>query len=221
MQLWLDTADITAIRDAQESGLLTGITTNPSILAATQQAPKEVIQQILTAQTGLLAVQIIANTVPEMIQQARHLYQINSRIVVKVPASPEGYQVMVQLAHAKIPVMATAIFTPQQVLLSGLANATYAAPYLNHIAEQQGDYIEPLKAMLDIIRQQHLNTKIIAASIKNVEQVIQCALLGTHAITLPSVVWKQLFALQPATSSALTGFTRHWDGVLKAEELFH
>ena len=220
MQLWLDTADITAIQNAQESGLLSGITTNPSILAATQQPPKEIIQRILTVQTGLLAVQIIADTVPEMIKQARHLYQINSRIIIKVPASPAGYQVMMNLAHEKIPVMATAIFTPQQVLLSGLAKATYAAPYLNHIAEQQGDYIEPLKVMLDIIREQQLDIKIIAASIKNVEQAMQCALLGAPAITLPYPVWQQLFALQPATSSALAGFTQHWNTILKAEKLF-
>jgi TalC/MipB family fructose-6-phosphate aldolase len=220
MQLWLDTADITAIQRAQESGLLYGVTTNPSILAATKQPPKEIIQQILTVQPGLLAVQVTANTVTEMVKQAQHLRHINSRIIIKMPVSPAGYQAMVHLAQQKIPVMATAIFTPQQVLLSGLTKAIYAAPYLSHIAEQQGEYVDTLKIMLDVIRQQQLDLKIIAASIKNATEVTQCALLGVHAITLPSAVWEQLFALHPATCAALAGFAQHWSGVVKGEELF-
>ena len=222
MQLWLDTADIQTIDNANSTGILYGITTNPSILAASNKPPLNTIQQLLEIQAGPVAAQVTADNVSEIVMQARQFRRLNSRIIVKIPVTVAGLSAISILKKEKIPVMATTIFTAQQVLLSSMANADYVALYLNGMEQIQGNFTDELTIMLNILERQKFTTKIMGAAIKNIQQIVLCATLGVHAITVPPVVFNNLISTFAETTKSLEKFAKDWNRLDKKslDELF-
>jgi len=117
MELWLDTIDRIAIERAKDLGLLHGVTTNPSLLAAANIPAEEILEDLLNHFSGPIAVQVTFSAASEMIEQGRDLYDFSPRIIVKVPVTEEGIQAISRLNHSEIPTMATAVYTPMQTFL--------------------------------------------------------------------------------------------------------
>lgn len=210
MEIWLDTIDLTDIREACELNILTGVTTNPSILSKASAAPDVIIQQLLDVQPGLVAAQVIANDLNEMVTQAQRLARLSARIIIKIPVTLTGLRAIAILTKENIPTMATAIFESRQLFLAAIVGAKYAAPYVGRIEETTGQSQEVLLEMMQIILQQKYELKILAAAINSTDQLINCAKLGIHAITLPSLVYKSLLATHPLTDSSLSSFDKDW-----------
>ena len=212
MELWLDTIDINPIKDAFETGVLSGVTSNPSILSQADCLPEEKLQQILAVQDGEVAVQVVAQDFSGMLEQAKRISALDSRLIIKIPVNSVGLKVIAALAEEEIPTMATAIFDPLQVYLAELAGAIYAAPYIGKIHEATGDYEPVLSEMIEMIDKYDFSIQLLAASIHSKEQVLTCALLGVDAITIPEFVYQDLMKTHALTDASLKKFDDAWRG---------
>lgn len=210
MELWLDTTDIDVIYDATQLGKLTGVTTNPSILSKADALPDTVLTQILAAQPGYVAAQVIAQDLTGILDQAYRLRQLSDRIMVKIPVIAAGLKAIAILARENIPTIATAIFEPNQVVLAEYAGAKYAAFYLSKAEEAEGNAFEVLQEMIEIIARQKYSLKLLAASISLTSQVVACAKMGVHAITLPKGVYESLLEIHKLTDKSVAKFQEEW-----------
>jgi len=207
MELWLDTIDFSLISKSVNQLDVAGITTNPSILATSSLSAKATIEKLLNIQQGRVAVQVTVNNHEAMVEQAKKIAEIDSRIIIKVPVTDDGLHAINALSKIGIQTMATAIFEANQVLLSAMAGASYAAPYLGRIP---GDNFQVLKDMLDIIKIYQYPLKLIVAAIRNKEQIIRTAKLGAHAITIPASPFNEFIGNLPETIQSLNQFDKDW-----------
>ncbi len=207
MELWLDTVDFSLIRKSVTQLGVTGITTNPSILATSSLSAKATIEKLLSIQQGRVAVQVTVHNHEAIVEQAKKIAEIDSRIIIKVPVTDDGLHAINALSKIGIQTMATAIFEANQVLLSAMAGAAYAAPYLGRIP---GDNFQVLKDMLDIIKIYNYPLKLIVAAIRNKEQIIRTAKLGAHAITIAASPFNEFIGNLPETIQSLNQFDKDW-----------
>ncbi len=203
MELWLDTIDLETIAKAHELEILDGVTTNPTILSQSKKPLEQTFEEILNAQESPLAVQV---TSEEMLKEAYALHEYSSRIIIKVPATKEGYPVIRALSDDGIKVMATAIFEPQQAYLALKLGADYAAFYFSRIEEAGSSPLELLKCAQAFKKNEGFDGKILAAGIRTLEQFTLLAHHGCDAITLPARVFQSLLATPSIAKKALMEF---------------
>ncbi len=214
MEIWLDSGDITEIEKYYSLGILTGVTTNPSILAAEAPSnPLQTIKLIIDKFDVALAVQVIAEDTDNMVNQVFHLQKISQKIIPKIPVTFAGLKAIYQLSRKNIATMATAIFHPKQVLQAMTAGASYAAPYLSHIEKNTANSIGYLKNMQAIINAGQTDLKLIVASVKNTNQILKSATIGAKAITLPPAILEQYYAPCQETEEAIAKFGLDWQKV--------
>lgn len=207
MELWLDTTNTNVIQKAIKLGFLSGITTNPAIVADSNHSMEEVLDELMVCQEGPIAVQVNASTVSDMVQQGQNLYSISTRIIVKVPITKEGLEAIHLLSRQGIPTMATVVFYPHQALTAALAGANYVAPYLTKIENSGGDPWMLIKTTQQFFQNYRLKTKILGASISTVDQIIQCAAAGIYGVTLKATVFEEFVGDQPLTVEAVNVFS--------------
>jgi TalC/MipB family fructose-6-phosphate aldolase len=210
MEIWLDSIDVKTIRHAAELGVLTGVTTNPTILSRSDQKFEHVVESIAEIQQGKIAIQVVHNEYAAIIKQARRLIGICDRIVVKIPAVDDGLRAIAALEQENIATLGTTIFESRQIVMASLCGATYAAPYLNRIQTTIGGAFEMLEKSQKIIETYKFKTKILAAAVKSVEQFMRCAEVGVSAVTLPDDVYHALFASSTNIASSLKKFDLAW-----------
>jgi TalC/MipB family fructose-6-phosphate aldolase len=208
VEFWLDSIDRKTIDDARELGLLSGITTNPSILSKTKEPLEDLLDDLLNRQSGPIAVQVIGTKTSDMIEQAKDLYEYSTRIIVKIPAIKEGIRAIHHLNHIGIRTMATTILAPMQGLLAAKAGATYLAPYFSRMGENA---IEHLTNLNRFIQNFGLNSKIIVASLRTVEQILQCYSLDSMSITVSEHLFQECVAVPEAVSQHLQKFQDDWN----------
>ncbi len=213
MDIWLDTTNIGVIEKAVRLGLLYGITTNPSLIAYTKRDLEEVLEDLLDHQEGPVTAQVVANTVDDMVQQGQILYSFSNRIIVKVPITEKGLEAIHLLSRQGIPTMATAIFHSRQAFLAATAGADYVAPYLSRLENEGKDPWALLSSIWQIFTTFKLNTKILVASIKNVDQIIRCAEMGMHAVTIKDALFEQFIENDHMTDQAMSQFAEDWKSV--------
>lgn len=206
MQFWLDTINLEAIADAAKTGILSGVTTNPSILSKAKNVP-ETLAALLEIQQGPVAVQVTAEDAENMILEGREIFGFSDRMIIKIPVNNEGLIAIGQLRKEKIPVLGTAIFHPTQALLAANQGATYVSPYFARI-EEIGDERESLSNMATILQKN--DTKILAASMRNLDDLVFCALLGISAVTIKEDLYYQLVASHPLLEKFTQKFLFEW-----------
>lgn len=206
MEIWLDSSNIRMIQKAVRVGIISGITTNPLIIAQAQRNVEELLKDLMHYQEGPVAVQVTGSETSEMVQQGQNLYAYSNRIIVKVPITKNGLEAIHLLSRQGIPTMATVIFKPHQALMAALAGADYIAPYLNRIEQVGEDPWQLLKTVQQILQNYRLETKILGASINSIEQVEKCASTGIFGITVKDNIFEELIADQPMTMQAMQSF---------------
>lgn len=211
MEIWLDTCNSQAIKAACQYGIIFGITTNPSILAKANADPETIINRLLDEQDGPVAVQVVTENSEEMITQALKLHSISERVIVKVPVTQQGLIAMKTLSEREVPLMATAVFNPNQALLAALAGADYLAPYVGRMYNSGIDAVEALETIKCIYNHYKLETRIIAAALQSREQITACAKMGIHAVTLKESLFNQFIANDSYTLESLESFNADWE----------
>jgi transaldolase len=210
MEIWLDTADFDLIESAKEMGILHGVTTNPSIAAKSNMQLEDLLEKLLQIQSGPVTAQVTAEDAKKMIEQGESLYRFSNRIIVKVPVTREGLKAIHGLSQKKIPVMATAVFDSNQVLLAARAGATYIAPYFSSICELDMSGVDLFKAMFVLLDRYKYTAKLLGASLKSAEQVRQCSEIGTPAVTLNKEVFLSFIENNPETLKRVEKFSKDW-----------
>jgi transaldolase len=214
MKIFIDTANLKEIREAQAMGILDGVTTNPSLISKETGNYREILKEICSIVKGPVSAECVKTRFEEMVEEGRDLAKIADNIIVKVPINWEGLKVIRKLSSDGIRVNVTLIFSPTQALLAAKAGASYVSPFigrLDDIAQEGMDLIHQLVAIFD---NYDIETEILAASIRHPVHVVQCAMAGADIATLPFSVLEKLLN-HPLTDLGADKFRKDWEKVSK------
>jgi transaldolase len=214
MKFFIDTADVKEIREANELGLVDGVTTNPSLIAKSGRRFEEVIKEITGIVDGPISAEVISLEHDGMIAEATELVKIHQNIVIKLPMTPEGLKATKTLSSRGIKTNVTLIFTPMQALLAAKAGATYVSPFVGRLDDISQDGMRIIEEIRTIFDNYGYEAQIIVASIRNPIHVLNSALLGADICTIPYSVMLQL-AKHPLTDAGIKKFLEDWEKVPK------
>ena len=215
MQIWLDTADIEEIREAVKFGVISGVTTNPSLAAKAGHLDlRAAVIEICSLVDGPVNAEVLSLNAGEMIEEGREIATWAPNVVVKVPIGEEGLQAISVLSSEGIAVNQTLTFSVNQALLGALAGATYISPFVGRLDDAGNDGMTLVADMVEVFKVQNLQAKVLAASLRHPQHVVQAALAGAHVATLPYKVFKQMF-LHPLTDVGLKRFIDDWRGLVQ------
>lgn len=212
MKFFLDTADISEIKEAASWGVLDGITTNPSHVAKSGRNFKEVIAEICEIVPGPVSAEVIAVEYNEIVAQGRTLAAIAPNVVVKIPIILEGLKAIKTLSEEGIKINTTLCFSPLQSLLAAKAGATYVSPFIGRLDDIGVEGMEGIRQLRDIFDNYQLATEILVASVRSTMHVIDAAVIGADVVTLPMSVFKQMIQ-HPLTDIGLEKFLADWEKV--------
>lgn len=211
MELYLDTANVKEVERLSRILPLSGVTTNPSIIAAGGEPVWEVLprlRDVLGPQAKLFA-QVLGRNADDMVKEAIRLSNAVPDVVIKVPVHGEGLAAIKMLKSHSIPTLGTAVYSAGQGLLAAMAGAEYVAPYVNRVDAQGGDGIRMVTELQQLLTLHAPHSRILAASFKTPRQALDCLLAGCQAITLPLDIAQQLFT-SPAVNDAVLKFENDW-----------
>ena len=217
MKLFIDSANVKEIQEIAEMGIISGVTTNPSLIAKEGRNFEEVVREIAALVDGPISGEVIGTQAEEMIAEGRHIAAIHKNMVVKVPITQEGLKTVKVLAAEGIKTNVTLIFTAGQALLAARAGASFVSPFMGRLDDVATDSVSVVKDISEIFKIHRIDTQIIAASIRNPMQVVSAAMAGADIATVPYAILKQLLR-HPLTDEGLEKFQRDWDAVFKKTE---
>lgn len=214
MKLFIDTANVDDIREANALGVICGVTTNPSLIAKEGRDFKEVVTEITSIVDGPISAEVISLEHEKMVEEAVELAAIHPNIVIKIPMCAEGLKATKILTEKGIKTNVTLIFSAVQALLAARAGATYVSPFLGRLDDIGQDgmiLIEDIAAIFDI---HGISTEIIAASVRHPVHVLAAAKAGAHIATIPYKTIVQMIN-HPLTTSGIERFLKDWESVPK------
>jgi transaldolase len=214
MLFFIDTADVDEIRQANDMGLVDGVTTNPSLVARTGRPFKEVIQEICEIIDGPISAEAISLTYDEMLAEARDLAKIHKNIVVKIPLVADGLKCVRTCAQEGIKTNVTLCFSATQALLAAKAGATYISPFVGRMDDISLQGMDVIGEILEIYSAYDYDTQVLVASIRNPLHVLESARMGAHVATIPLKVMLQLVK-HPLTDKGIEAFMKDWEKVPK------
>jgi transaldolase len=210
MKFFVDTADTAEIRDLAATGLLDGVTTNPSLLAKSGKKFLDVVAEICTIVAGPVSAEVTANDFDTMLKEGRKLAGIAKNVAVKVPLTPDGLKTCKVLSDAGTMVNVTLCFSPAQAILAAKAGATFVSPFVGRLDDVGTDGMQLIADIMTIYRQYPtFKTEVLVASVRGPMHIVEAAKLGAHVATAPANVLKQLFA-HPLTDKGLAQFNADW-----------
>ena len=186
MKIFIDTADINEIRELNEWGIISGVTTNPSLIAKTGLSVEKVVREIASFIEGPISAEVIGTECNAMVEEALHLSGIAPNVIVKIPCIVEGLKAVKLLAKENIKTNVTLVFSLTQAVLAARAGASYVSPFIGRLEDRGENGVQMVSEMSQIFKTYNLNTEIIAASIRNIEHVKQMMLSGVAIATIPS-----------------------------------
>ncbi|OZI13406.1 fructose-6-phosphate aldolase [Bacillaceae bacterium SAS-127] len=210
MKLFIDTANMEEIREAHSWGILSGVTTNPSLVAKEDVPFHDRLREITDLVSDSVSAEVIALDAEGMVAEGRELAKIAPNITVKVPMTPEGLKAVAIFAKEGIKTNVTLIFSANQALLAARAGATYVSPFLGRVDDIGTDGLALIEEIAGIFAIHEIETEIIAASIRHPQHVTQAALRGAHISTIPFKVLQQMFK-HPLTDKGIDAFLADWE----------
>ena len=213
MRLFLDTANIEQIKHAAKLGVISGVTTNPTLVAKENVVDYQAaIKEICAIIPGPVSVEITVEGAELMIKQAREISTWAPNIVIKIPANPDGLEATSALSQDNIKVNLTLCFSLNQTLLGALAGATYVSVFVGRLDDAGHNGMEIVKDAVDVLKHYELPTQVIAASIRHPQHCVAAAKAGAHIATVPYNVLMQMIQ-HPLTDVGIARFLKDWQGV--------
>ena len=211
MKFFIDTANVEEIRQANEMGIISGVTTNPSLIAREGRDFKEVIKEITSIVDGPISGEVKATTTDAegMIKEGREIARIHPNMVVKIPMTAEGLKAVKVLSSERIKTNVTLIFSANQALLAAEAGATYVSPFVGRLDDINEVGVELISTIAEIFKIYQYETEIISASIRNTTHVTDSALAGAHIATVPGKVLMQM-TKHPLTDQGIEKFQKDY-----------
>lgn len=214
MKLFIDTANINEVKEINEWGVISGVTTNPSLIAKEGKDFKEVVKEIADIVDGPISAEVISLDKDGMLQEARELAKIHPNIVIKIPMTAEGLKAVKILSKEGIKTNVTLIFSANQALLAALAGASYVSPFIGRLDDISNDGMKIVEDIVQIFDFHNIKTEIIAASIRHPIHVLEAAKAGAHIVTIPYKVFLQMLN-HPLTDIGIEKFLKDWEGFIK------
>jgi len=214
MKLFIDTANVNHIRELESWGVISGVTTNPSLIAKEGRNFEEVVAEITGIVDGPISAEVIDTTADGMIKEARELSKIHQNVVIKIPITAEGLKATKVLATEGIKTNVTLIFSSAQALLAARAGATYVSPFLGRLDDIGTDGMNLIEEIVEIFDIHDIKTEVIAASIRSPIHVLSVARRGAHIATVPYATLVQMLD-HPLTDSGIERFLKDWESVAK------
>ncbi len=211
MKFFIDTANVEEIKEANELGVICGVTTNPSLIVKEGRDFIQVIKEISEIVDGPISAEVISLNHEDMIKEAEKLSQIHKNIVIKLPMTSEGLKATKILSSKGIKTNVTLIFSATQALLAARAGATYVSPFVGRLDDIGQNGLELIEEISDIFSVSDIQTQIIVASVRNPIHVTQAARLGADIATVPFKVINQMMK-HPLTDKGIEGFMKDWEG---------
>ncbi|MCH9614019.1 MAG: putative transaldolase [Chlamydiia bacterium] len=208
MEIWLDTIDLDAIEHASDLGLISGVTTNPSILSKAEDVPL-MLRRLLEVQQGLVAAQVTGSKAEQMVEEGLKISGVSERMVVKVPINQEGLKAIKELRQKGVPIMGTAVISSHQAVLASQHDLAYLAPYFSHIGTPNFAWSK-IDQMQKILENTGCGTKILMASLREVEELVQAAALGIPSVTITAAMYKDLTEHQERVVGFMERFSVDW-----------
>lgn len=221
MKFFIDTADIDEIRDLAASGLLDGVTTNPSLVAKAGRPFFQVLEEICEVVPGPVSAEVTATDHETMVVEGRRLAALAPNIAVKVPLTPDGIRACKTLSGEGTMVNVTLCFSPAQAILAAKAGASFVSPFVGRLDDIGTPGMGLIDEICTIYRQYpNFHTEVLVASVRSPLHVVEAAKMGAHVATIPPQVLRQLFA-HPLTDKGLAAFLADWaktgQSILEAE----
>ncbi|MBI4267192.1 MAG: fructose-6-phosphate aldolase [Chloroflexi bacterium] len=213
MRIFLDTANIDQLKKAAKLGVVSGVTTNPSLVSKEGVKDYEsAIKKICSIIPGPVSTEVLVEGVEPMVKQARQISSWAPNVVVKIPATSEGLEVTSTLAKEGIKVNFTLCFSLNQALLGAAAGATYVSPFVGRLDDIGSDGMQLVKEIVEVYSKYNLKTEVIAASIRHPQHCVVAAKLGAHIATVPYNVLTQMIQ-HPLTDIGISRFLADWKRV--------
>lgn len=212
MKLFIDTANIDEIREVNDWGVVSGVTTNPSLIAKEGRDFKEVISEITSIVDGPISAEVISLEADGMIKEAEELAKIHRNIVIKIPMTKEGLKAVSVLNKKDIKINVTLVFSPSQALLAARAGATYVSPFIGRMDDIGNEGMSVIRDIVEIFQMHDIKTEIIAASIRHPMHVIEAARMGVDIATIPYKVFESMVK-HPMTDKGIERFLKDWEGI--------
>jgi len=214
MKFFIDTANVEHIREASTWGVISGVTTNPSLIAREGRDFVEVVREIASIVDGPISAEVISLKEVEMVREAKELARIHKNIVIKIPMGIDGLKAVNRLSKMGIKTNVTLIFSAAQALLAARAGASYVSPFLGRLDDIGSTGMNLIREIVEIFNIHHIPTEIIAASIRHPIHVIEAARFGAHIATVPYEVLVQM-TKHPLTDAGIERFLKDWERVPK------
>lgn len=210
MKFFIDTANFEEIKEAHSWGIISGVTTNPSLVAKEKNVSfHERLKEIAELVDGSVSGEVISLDAEGMIKEGEELAAIAPNITVKLPMTPEGLKACKYFSEKGIKTNVTLIFSANQALMAARAGATYVSPFLGRLDDIGHDGVQLISTIAEIFAIHNIQTEIIAASIRHPQHITEAALAGAHIATTPFKVLKQLFS-HPLTDKGIEQFLADW-----------
>ncbi len=214
MKFFLDSANISEIKESVALGLIDGITTNPSLVSKEKKDFRKLIEEICQIVDGPISAEVVATDEEGMMEEGRSLAKIHKNVVVKVPMTANGLKATRRFSKEGIRVNVTLIFSPAQALLAAKAGASYVSPFIGRLDDVGQIGMEVIEQIVTIFSNYPFKTEVLVASIRNPIHVIQAAQLGAGVATMPFAVLQQLLK-HPLTDIGLAKFLSDWEKASK------
>jgi transaldolase len=209
MKIFLDTADIAELTAAKATGMVDGVTTNPSLIARSGRKIAEVIAEICALIPGPVSAEAVATDFDGMLREGRHLRAIAPNVTVKLPLTPDGLRACRVFADEGTPVNVTLCFSATQALLAAKAGATFISPFIGRLDDGGHDGMELIREIRQVYDNYGYETQVLAASVRTVGHVRDAALSGADCVTIPPAVLAAMYK-HPLTEAGLAAFLKDW-----------
>jgi transaldolase len=210
MMIFLDTGNTKEIKEAASWGVLDGITTNPSLVAKEGRSFKDLLKEICSIVDGPISAEVVSVEAEAMVKEGKDLAAVHKNIVVKVPLIPEGLKACKALTATGIRVNVTLCFSPTQALLAAKAGAWCVSPFIGRLDDVSSNGMELIRDIVTIYRNYQYKTKVLVASVRHPQHVVDAAKIGGDICTMPFTVFKQLVQ-HPLTDIGLKKFLADWE----------
>lgn len=214
MKIFIDTANIEEIKKAHEFGIVSGVTTNPSLIAKEGRDFVQVVKEITQIVDGPISAEVVSLDKDGMIQEAKELVKIHENIIIKIPMIPEGLKAISALTKIGIRTNCTLVFSANQGILAANAGATYISPFIGRIDDIGYDGMQVIEDLTEIFENYYYDTEIIAASIRHPLHVTEAAKAGADIATIPYKIIEQMMK-NPLTDIGVEKFLKDWEGLTK------
>src|SRR5699024_2741908 len=210
MKFFIDTANVDEIREANEWGILSGVTTNPSLIAKSGRNLTEVLREIVDIVDGSVSAEVLSDDADGMLAEAKPLASISEQITIKVPMTAEGLKAVHRFSQQGIKTNVTLVFSVNQALMAARAGATYVSPFIGRLDDLGHDGVQLIGEIAEVFDLHGVETEIIAASVRHPLHVTQAAESGAHIATLPYAVMEKMLR-HPLTDQGIERFKKDWE----------